>query len=439
MSSPPLTREAQAVTTRQPWLPLYVWAFTIFVPLSLLSGNTAAAGVPLPLDRLAFAAGLGLLLLTPAAWQRLRLRPVNVFMVLAVLGVLISAATAGVLSDTTAMFALLDRIVVPFFLFCLAPLIWSTPRRRALLLRTLVLVGVYLGVTAVLEMTAPQLVWPQYIVDPEVGIQFGRARGPFVASEAAGLVMGTIAAASALAATRFTGWWRALAVMAVLLCLLGTVLTQTRSIWLGAVVALVVVCVLEKRMRLPALAIAVLVAVLGLSVVASVPSLSESFTERATTSRSVHDRENTNSAALRVIADRPLDGVGWTRFATDEGMSYVRQLDDIPLTNVRIEIHNIPLSRAAETGLPAATLYLVAVVLSLITPLLRRQHGDGAGWRLVALASAVMWLIAAMLSPVPYPTANYLVWLFAGIAAAPLLTRDGGDPWADAERAAVSD
>ncbi|MFC5381888.1 O-antigen ligase family protein [Aquipuribacter nitratireducens] len=421
--------EVEEAAVRQ-GLPLYVWAFTLLVPLSMFTGQAGALGVPLPLDRLVLATGIGLLILTPAAWSRLRLRPVHVVMGVAVAGIALSAAATGVLLDQVALFALLDRVLVPFLLFALAPVVWSTPRRRALLVKVVVVTGLYLGTTALLEMVAPQLVWPAYIVDPEVGIQYGRARGPFVASEAAGLVLGMAGAVSALGVARLHGTWRSLAGLSVLLCTIGTALTLTRSIWLGTVLGLLAVCVLERRLRLPALVLTVSTALVGVVVVASVPTLQESFTDRATTSRSLFDRANTNAAGLRVVEDRPLTGLGWTRFAAGEGMDYIRQADDYPLTNVRIEIHNVPLSRAAETGLPVALAYVVAVLLSLVTPLLRHYDGEQHGWRLVAVASVLMWLTAAMLSPVPYPTANYLVWLLAGVAAAPVLTRDGGDPWA---------
>lgn len=404
--------------------PAYVWLLTIFVPFSLFSGYTDELGLPLPIDRLVFAAGLGLLVLSPEAWRRLRFRWVHGAFLLSVLGIVLSSVMAGSITASDPLFALLDRIIVPFTLFTVAPVVWSTPQRRDLLLRCLVLVSVYLGVTAVLELVAPAYVWPRYIVDPEVGIQFGRARGPFGASEAAGLVMAMTGAASGLAAARFRGVWQLLAVLGFVACILGMALTLTRSIWLGAVVALMIVCYLERRVRAAALATTLVIVLVGALVIASVPSLIESFTERATTSRSLYDRANTNAAGLRIVADRPLTGVGWQRFVTDDGVDYVRQADDYPLTNVRIEIHNVPLSRAAETGVPVAAVYVLAVLGSLFLPVLgRRRDREHEEWRLVALVAIVSWGVAAMLSPVPYPTANYLVWLLAGVVSAPFFIR----------------
>lgn len=416
---------------RLPRMPAYVWLLTLFIPLTLFSGYTDQMGLPLPPDRLFFAAGMGLLLLTPQAWRRLRFRWVHGLFVAAVLGVLLSCAMAGNLTQSQPLFALLDRVLLPFVLFTVAPVVWSTPARRDLLLRCLVAVGVYLGCTAVLEFVAPELVWPRYIVDPDAGIQFGRARGPFGASEAAGLVMAMTAAACGLAVARLAGWWRFAASVGLLAGVVGMALTMTRSIWLAAVLGLVVICYLERRVRGAALGAAVAAALIGAMVLLAVPSLTESFTERATTSRSLYDRANTNAAGLRIVAEQPLTGIGWQRFMHD-GIDYVRQADQYPLTNIRIEIHNVPLSRAAELGVPIALVYCLAVVASLVLPLMgRRRDREQEGWRLVAITAVIAWGVAAMLSPVPYPTANYLVWLYAGLVAAPFVTRDRGLVLAD--------
>lgn len=423
-----MTRRAAAAevvrtdTSGREGMPAYVWFLTLFIPVTMLSGRYDDVGLPVPVDRLLFAAGVGLLLLTPEAWRLLRFTWIHALLLAATAAVVVSAATAGTLTESGPAFALLDRYVVPFTLFAVAPVVWRTPARRDLLLKVLLTMGVYLGTTGILEFVAPQLVFPRYIVDESVGIQFGRARGPFVASEAMGLVLVMTGTACAVAAARFRGGWRLLALVGVLTCVVSVTLTLTRSVWLVTVLTMVFVFVADRRVRLPMIGLLAAAAVAGSVLLAAAPTLAESFTERATTSRSLYDRANTNAAALRIVADQPLTGLGWQRFTRD-GVDYVRQADDYPITTVRIEVHNVPLSRAAETGLPAALVYVAAVLASLVVPLLRRGAGDLEGWRLVATSGVIAWGVAAMLSPVPYPTANYLVWLLAGLVAAPLVLR----------------
>ncbi|NAZ87601.1 O-antigen ligase family protein [Kineococcus indalonis] len=406
-------------TARQP---AYVWCFLAALVLNVFSGQTEHLGLPLPVgpDRAFFGAGALLLLLDHRPWarHRLRWRPVHAAMA-ALLGLaLLSALFAGTLTTPLGLFALLDRLVVPFFLFCLGPVVFDTERRRDLLLRTLVLLGLYLGVTAFGEMVGPRwIVVPRYVVDESVGIQFGRARGPFVGSEAMGMACAMCGMAAGFAATRFRGWWRAVSLLTAALTAFAVLLTLTRSVWLGAALGVVLgmLAVPGLRRKLPVVLAGLVAGVVLL--LAVVPGLSESVTERAGTVRSVNDRQNTNAAALRIVEQHPLTGVGWVRFL-DVSTDYVRQAEDYPVTNVTIEVHNVVLGRAAELGLPGAAAFVGCIALGLGTAALRRRGtpGDLEGWHVVSIGASAVWFTAIMLSPVPYPLPNALVWLLAGIA-----------------------
>ncbi|MDQ1540500.1 MAG: putative inorganic carbon ((-)) transporter [Actinomycetota bacterium] len=415
-------------------LPAYLLCFVGAVFFNMLSGNSRLLGFPIGPDRLLFGAGLTLLLLDHAAWRQLRLllRPVHVFS-LAVIGLATwSAYEHGTLGTSLGFYALLDRLAVPFLTFALAPVIFSTPARRDVLLRCLVVMGLYLGATAIFEMVGPKsLVYPRFILDPNVGIQFGRARGPFTASEADGIAMLQCGFAAAFASTRLPGAWKLLSRIAVALCAVGVLLTLTRSVWVGTGLGVVLACVLTRGLRkflLPLVAAAALVVAVAF---AAVPGLKAKATTRATTQRSVHDRQNTDAAALRIIERHPLTGVGWLRFI-EVDQAYVRQAHNYPITNIDIEVHNVPLSRMAELGIPGGTLWLLAVLAGPCLVLFRRApHGDLAGWRVASIGGTGCWLVAIMLSPVPYPLPNLLVWLESGIAlipylAAPRPSQDGG-------------
>lgn len=395
---------------------------------SVVSGNAWRLGLPVSPDRLLIPAGLVLLVL--AGRHRsvgLRWRPVHSLALATLLWAAWSALAHETLWTGYGAFALLDRLAVPFFLFCVAPLLFRDAADRDVLLKALVALGLYLGVTAVLEIFGPtSLVFPAYVMDPGAGILFGRARGPFVAAEANGMVLACCFFAAGLAVTRLEGLWRVAAAVALPLTSLGVLLTLTRSVWVGTLVGALVVAlaVPALRRRLPLLAIG-LVLSLGALVVA-VPALSGVLVERLTTQRSVHDRQNTNTAALRAIAEHPVTGVGWVRFL-EVGVDYVRQDDDYPVTNVRIEIHNVVLARAAELGLPGAALWVGAVLAGPVLAARRRAPVGAAGdedlegWRLVLVGTGTVWLACVMLSPVPYPLPNSLFWLLGGVVGAPWL------------------
>ncbi|WP_298804317.1 O-antigen ligase [uncultured Pseudokineococcus sp.] len=415
------------MTRGGPERPLYLWLLLATLVLNIFSGEGSdALGLPISPDRLTLAASLGLLALDPWAWRRGRYRivPAHVAMTALVLLAAWSALTSGTLLTPLGLFALADRLVVPFLLFAIAPVVFSTPQRRDMLLQTLVLLGLYLGTTAVLERVAPGLVFPRFIVDPSLGIQATRSRGPFLASEALGLVLVFCAAASAMLVARRRGVWRTIAASTGVLCAAGILLTLTRSIWLGAAAGVVLACLQHRTLRrlLPVIVVASTAFVVA--VLVAVPSLQDAVSERATTTRSLDDRRNVNAAALRILEREPLTGVGWARFL-DVNYEYVRQADTYPVTNTNIEVHNVVLARAAELGYPGALLWVSTVLLGPVRAAARKlpaRDKDGADleqWRLVLTAGGVTWLVSTMLSPVPYPLANYLIFLVAGLVLGP--------------------
>src|SRR5207253_1883209 len=75
-----------------------------------------------------------------------------------------SAATAGTLFTKAGAFPLLDRFgLLPFAAFAVAPVVFRTARQRQILLVALVVLGAYLGATAVFELAGPKsLVYPRY-------------------------------------------------------------------------------------------------------------------------------------------------------------------------------------------------------------------------------------------------------------------------------------
>lgn len=157
-------------------LPAYLLCFIGAVFFNMLSGNSRLLGFPIGPDRLLFGAGLTLLALDPFAWRQVRLlaRPVHVFSLAVLVLATWSAYEHGTLRTSLGFYALLDRLAVPFLVFALAPVIFSTPARRDVLLRCLVVMGLYLGATAIFEMIGPKtLVYPRFILDPNIGISSG--------------------------------------------------------------------------------------------------------------------------------------------------------------------------------------------------------------------------------------------------------------------------
>jgi O-antigen ligase len=409
------------------WLAVQIdlaWTFSAVIVLSVFSGQWSHLGVPIGADRLALALGLALLAwrawrgeLPAAAPRASHVRATAWLLSIAAAYAIVSATWAGTLRQHDGLYGLLDRLgIVPFLLFGVAPLVFGTERQRTILLGTLVALGGYLGVTALAEgLGLDGLVFPRYILDPTIGIHLDRARGPFVEAVADGLALFACGVAAAVAFTRWRSRRaRGLALAVVALDLVGVLLTLTRAVWLAAAIVPLVVLLSSPRLvryALPALLVGALV--VG-AAYATVPGLSQKAGERSRSERPIWDRVNTDEAALRMVAERPVLGFGWDRFRADSG-AYMRQNADFPITGVGIPVHNVPLSHAVELGLLGLALWALAFAAAVLAPALRRGPPALEPFRLALLALALSWLVVGMFGPLGYAFPTLLLWTWAGI------------------------
>ncbi|GMA38726.1 O-antigen ligase family protein [Mobilicoccus caccae] len=386
--------------------------------LNVFSGRWSDMGLPLGPDRLLFAGGLILLLLDPRI-PRPRPRLLHAAMLLFTTWAGASMILHDAL-DTNAIYAVLDRVAMPFLLFATAPMFLRGALERLLFLRGLTLLGVYLTITAFLETAGlTGLLFPRYIAVfenvPTLSDQAARAGGPFVSGEANGMALALCAVAAFLLARLDRRAWRVLGLVVGPLAVAASVLSLTRSVWLG--VALAAIAVVATRRALwqwvPLMVIAgALLAVVGL---AAVPDVADNILERGSTSRSLDDRQNSNVAAVRAIADDPVTGVGWAQFV-EVGPDWVRQAEDYPVTTVNIEVHNVLLSRAAELGVPAALLFIGILLAGPVAAICRRRRDPEAeDWRTATMAAGLIWFVPAMTSPIPYPFPTFVVFTLAGL------------------------
>ena len=374
--------------------PLYVWLFLAGIASAMLSGYSGQLGLPISLDRVLLPAAIVLLALDGRR-PRMRVTAAHWLFVVLVLWTVVDMILHGTISQSSTLFALLDRTIMPFLVFLVAPLVFDTPFRRELLLVAFTAIGAYLGVTALLETFAPNLVLPSYITNEDLGTNFGRARGPMMGSDALG-VSAVVTGACALQLTTVSrGWLRVAGYVTVALSACAVLLCQTRAVWVGLVVAVAVVAVLapslRRRIALATIGGAGLLAVLLLAV----PQILEQTTERTGSLRPIYDRLGSNDAALSLLSDLPLTGIGWRRFYPD-GAEWFRQSDAYPTNAVVIEIHNVVLSRAAELGLIFAALFVALLAIGPGRNLWSAPRAELHPWRLIAAASFSAWFGAAM-------------------------------------------
>jgi putative inorganic carbon (HCO3(-)) transporter len=372
-----------------------------------------------------------------------------------------SAIIAGTLFTKLGFYAFLDRFgFIPFIFFFVAPFVFGSPRQRNVFLGLMVAMGLYLSFTALLEGAhLYRLIVPSYIGDQNVGIQWGRARGPMLETTGNGfcIFVGAVGAATALRTWR-GALARALCYLTMVLAFPALFLTLTRGVWIGAFVGSVVALLMVKRTRrwvFPCLGVAALAVVLGLAVS---PTLNHEAVQSADRQASVWDRQNTDLAALKIVSEHPLTGIGWEKFIT-ESPNFMVQQPDYPITGLNLEVHNVFLSHAAELGIPGVMLWSLALAgaarRGLLPAKIRRRRPrrtspsslatprSGAwseadspepgtvdampdwwvAWRPSAVAIFLCFGVIANLAPFSEPLPNGLLWTWLGILAVPYTSR----------------
>src|SRR4051794_3845452 len=400
------------------------WPLSAGIALSVFSGRWSHLGVPVGLDRILIALGVAALVLRIGPNRDrppIRLGLTHLVLVAASAFAICSAIWSDTITTNVGGFRLIDSFgLAPFVLFAVAPAAFATEGQRRILLGTLVVLGVYLGGTALAEATrANVLVVPKYILDPQFGIHADRARGPFVEAVGNGLGLFFCAVASVLAARTWTApRLRALAWAAAALCVAGIPVTYTRSVWIGAVAAVAVTAIVTARLRpwlVPALG-AVAVA-LGIAVLA-LPSFGHKLDRRYHEQGPVYVRENTNRAALNIIAANPVAGAGWNRFVPASIDEFRIVGDAPPSAGVGEPAHNVYLSRGAELGLLGGGLWALGLVLGLGGAVVRPVRAALRDWRAAYIALLTCWAVVGLLAPLDYTFPTLLVWVWAGLLAA---------------------
>jgi putative inorganic carbon (hco3(-)) transporter len=397
-----------------------VWSLSIGIATSVFSGNSQYMGFPIGPDRILTIAGLlAVAFRTPRASRRslLRAQPVHWLLALTVLYAVVSACLSGTVFEHSAFFGLLDRLALPFVMFFVAPAVFATARQRSVLLATLVVTGGYLGLTTLFEgLGVRALVFPKYILDPSLGIHEGRARGPFLEAVANGLGLYGCGVAAAVAFVTWRSLRRARVAAAIVLalCAVGLVFTLTRAIWIASAAAtLAALCATpsSRRLLVPAAAAGTLLVV---STFVLVPGLSARASDREKAQLPVWSRLNLNSAAVRMVEDRPLLGFGWGRFVAASG-PYLTQHPSYPLVGAGLEVHNVFLARAVDLGLIGATIWLAGLIAALGVAAVTRGPPEALVWRAGLIALIVNWVIVANFGPLGYAFPNLLVWTWAGV------------------------
>ena len=324
--------------------------------------NSKLGPLPVTLDR---ALLLGLIVAFAYQWRYggLSMQPwtASDWMVAAMLTVFTTSAllsgqpeiTDGI---TSKWGRLVTSFLIPALLYGIIRQLDITCRNWSLLLVTLAVLGFYLACTGALEVAEQwSLVFPRYIANPNLGIHFGRARGPELNSVSLGLY---------ITACLLCGWtllnlagrrcYQLMLLVALPIMAGGVLLTYTRSTWIGLALSGLVVAAfyIPRRWRVP---VVVCTGVIGMLVMVASWGQLLGIKREGTVEDSAHSVSQRQSFAYiswQMFCDHPVFGVGFGRFY-DRKLPYLSdRSQNFELESLRpLHHHNTFLSVLTEIGL----------------------------------------------------------------------------------------
>ncbi len=327
-----------------------------------------AGPIPLTLDRLGLVALAGISVWRLWIGQTPTPRPIGLDWTIALVcgwltvSCLLNKAPDGVDLPTSPLFRLVVSFWAPAALYAVlrTSAIDALAARR--LMTGLAVLGLYLGFTAVCETLGLwSLVFPRYIADPDLGLHFGRARGPGLNSVSMGMHLAVCAGAAWLLIPKSSRPMQLFWLGGCVLMSFGTLLSMTRSTWAGlAAAAVTIICLqLPKPWRRTAFigtcVVGGLLLVVGKDAIVGL----EREDSAEVSAHSAQQRLAFIQVSGQMFSDHPLWGVGFGRYY-DKKMPYLNDRRQwFELESIRpLHHHNTFLSILVETGMLGLTAFL---------------------------------------------------------------------------------
>jgi putative inorganic carbon (hco3(-)) transporter len=318
--------------------------------------------------------------------------------------------------------SLFNLILYPFGVYLLAKRTSYSFAKTKWLLWAIVCIGVYLGFTAWFEhYKLVAFIFPKYIMDRHVGIQFGRARGPMVGSNPMGEWLILVYLAICLVMPYTQKAWRFLLYALISVVIVGIYFTFTRGVWLSFAAVVIMTAARGGRFRTPSRIVIGMVILGFLSGAGSKFSASGDtlFSRRQNT---IDYRISNDITTYRMGMANPLTGCGygsffknWRKYFTGDAKQLTGDLTD--------GNHNVYLGLFADLGFPGVALYLTMLGF-LLKEVLRVRKSLGRSMQferhlaLTAACMLIVLLMEGMEGDLRFnPTLNTMTFLFAGITA----------------------
>lgn len=265
---------------------------------------------------------------------------------------------------------LINGYLTPLAIYWITRQSRITSRQLTWVYAALVAYGVYLAGTGLLEAADQYtLVFPSHIGKPDVGLHFGRARGPMVHAVTYGMTLAACVVAGWGLFPRVNRYGQLALLLLAPVALVALFFSLTRSIWLGTAVALGVLMLLglrgSWRYVVPGTLASVLL-VVALANFDRIIAFDRTDNTAAQTEESVKLRGSFAYVSWKMFQDAPLTGCGFGQFPREKLPYLADRSVDLRLELIRpMSHHNTYLSILTELGLVGLALFLATLGLWL--------------------------------------------------------------------------
>jgi len=334
------------------------------------------------------------------------------------LTVVVLVSLIGHQSDDATWALLTAKYLFPFALFHLVQSAFLEEKWFRRFELSLLAVLAYLSFTSIAFLIgAHSLIFPKFILNPDLGIQADRARGPFLQAVANGVSL------NILGILVLHGYWRGSLRSMKALVLLASVpiailATMTRAVWIAFAVSVIALLFLSRSLKAQIAAlVCVAISAFALGVVMNTTQLGVTLGDRAEESSPVEYREAVYRGGWQMFLERPW--IGWGFHQMPEYLpKYVREFHDGVLYP-----HNTYLEVLVENGLPGFSLYawlmweMWRLGRSRVPADEQKGFLDAQFHRLWPILLAVYWINAAVVV-MSYHFVNGILFSLAGMLAA---------------------
>jgi len=389
------------------WMvPLLTYGRTIILATMVLLVGTVfgpeflsiPAPIPITLDRVLWLVMFGLAMVRFRQGELVlsRLSRIDIAIVLLMAWLLVSAVMGGPgPKENSPIARWLFYVAMPIGMYAVVRVSEITANDMKWVERLLLALGLYLSITAILEVSGLHgLVFPRYIVNGKIWEFFGRARGPLLNPSGNAVIMTISLVVAMLGFIQSNHRVKLFYAGLSTLILAGIYCTLTRSAWMGGIAAVAVIVWVYSPRWLRVLG---LVSMLLLGA-AGAAGLKDQFMQMkrdknlsaADAEKSVQLRPLLAIVAWEMFKERPILGHGFGHYLEYSEPFHTVRTYGVPLDQARpYTQHNIFLSILVDAGLVGLFLFLGILT---ITTAVSWQMVNDKGKSQMARHAGFIWL-----------------------------------------------